>query len=112
MDVFSKIDRAIANVEWMQQLSYLEATIMDPGFSDHSQIAISFDNALVKGSMSFRFLNFLALHPTFLQLVEEAWSRPIQWHLIQQVWACHDPKIDPVVMAPIVELGQLTQSQV
>lgn len=60
---------------------------MDPRFSNHSPIAISLEDVQGKGKRPFRFFNYLAQHNTFMQLVEEAWRKPVQGHLMQKIWA-------------------------
>lgn len=38
--VFSRIDRALVNAEWMTNFTQLEVEVMDPRFSDHSPLCI------------------------------------------------------------------------
>ncbi|XP_019255046.1 PREDICTED: uncharacterized protein LOC109233620 [Nicotiana attenuata] len=67
--VFSKIDWAFVNSDWIHVMPHLEATIMDSGCSNHSPISISFEDAPGRGHRPFRFLNCLSDHPNFIQLV-------------------------------------------
>ncbi|XP_019238828.1 PREDICTED: uncharacterized protein LOC109218886, partial [Nicotiana attenuata] len=85
--VFSKIDWAFVNSDWMQSLPHIEAIIMDPGCSNHSPIAINFEDAPDRGHRPFRFLNCLANHPSFLQLVKETWMMQDHNQSMYNVWA-------------------------
>ncbi|XP_019232243.1 PREDICTED: uncharacterized protein LOC109212962 [Nicotiana attenuata] len=60
---------------------------MNSGCSDHSPIAINFEDAPGRGHRPFRFLNCLSDHPNFIQLVREAWSIPDHNHSMYKIWA-------------------------
>ncbi|XP_030467298.1 uncharacterized protein LOC115686220 [Syzygium oleosum] len=72
-----KIDRVLTNASWSQIFSYLEANFPPPGISDHSPMVIK----IVPPSTSnkpFKFFNFWASHPTFLDLVTQVWDMHIE----------------------------------
>ncbi|XP_060210242.1 uncharacterized protein LOC132637116 [Lycium barbarum] len=88
--VLSRIDRAIVNSNWIQQYPQLEATVLDPYFSDHSPLCVKFDDLLMKPK-PFKFFNHLTQHPEFLNHVRSAWGTqtatrmaPV-WNKLKQV---------------------------
>lgn len=48
--------------------------ILEPHFSDHSQLSISFTESPRRGGKPFKFFNCIAEHTQFRQAVEEGWS--------------------------------------
>ncbi|KAH0698752.1 hypothetical protein KY284_012967 [Solanum tuberosum] len=69
----SKIDRAIVNGEWMLNMIPMEVTVMNPGTSDHSPLSLALDRQRRCSHKAFKFFNYVAEHPEFLQQVKEAW---------------------------------------
>ncbi|XP_060210979.1 uncharacterized protein LOC132637995 [Lycium barbarum] len=58
--VMSRIDRAIVNSDWMQQYPQLEASVLDPYFSDHSPLSTSLApvwNKLKRVKLALKNLN-------------------------------------------------------
>lgn len=58
--MFSRIDRAIMNAEWVTNMPQMDAVIMDPFFSDHFPLCVKFGDE-PKTSKPFRFFNCLTL---------------------------------------------------
>nr|XP_009783789.1 PREDICTED: uncharacterized protein LOC104232310 [Nicotiana sylvestris]XP_016467865.1 PREDICTED: uncharacterized protein LOC107790453 [Nicotiana tabacum] len=58
--VYSKIDRAIVNGEWMTTMPTLQVQVMEPYFSDHSPLSIQFGRRRGNRGKPFIFLNYLA----------------------------------------------------
>lgn len=71
--IFSKIDRALVNAEWLIKFLHLEVIILDPNFSDHSPLCIEMEGIVLVGSKTFRFVNCIADHEDFLRVVRDAW---------------------------------------
>lgn len=74
--VFSKIDRAVVNAEWLQLFLHIEAVTMDPGVSDHTPITFIIDDNQPVRKKTFKFFNALADHPSFSSAVMQAWKTP------------------------------------
>ncbi|KAH0773419.1 hypothetical protein KY290_010556 [Solanum tuberosum] len=70
--VFSKIDWAIVNVEWMINLPHLEVCIMDPGCCDHSPLTIRLADEPQRPPRPFRFYHCLPDHYDFNKIVDVA----------------------------------------
>lgn len=81
----SKIDRAIVNVEWMQQYPHLKEIIMDPGCSDHYLVAIHVGDSQQNCRKPFKFFNILADHASFTSVVQQAWSKHVVGKAISKV---------------------------
>ncbi|KAM3309326.1 hypothetical protein P3S67_011070 [Capsicum chacoense] len=81
----SKIDRAIVNVEWMQQYPHLKEIIMDPGCSDHYLVAIHVGDSQQNCRKPFKFFNVLADHASFTSVVQQAWSKHVAGKAISKV---------------------------
>lgn len=73
--VYSRIDRAMVNASWTQNWAHLETNILDSGFSDHSPLCVTLSSDVGRKGKSFRFLNCLASHKEFMQIVEFGWSQ-------------------------------------
>ncbi|XP_060182351.1 uncharacterized protein LOC132612018 [Lycium barbarum] len=84
--VLSKIDWIFVNAQWIQQWPHMEGVIMDPLFSNHSPLRIQLEVPKERKSGSFKFYNYLADHPRFLQVVETYWRKPCYGTHMLAVW--------------------------
>ncbi|XP_070029278.1 uncharacterized protein [Nicotiana sylvestris] len=84
--VFSKIDRALVNAEWMIRFPKKEVLVLDPNLSDHSPLCIKMDEENFQGPRTFRFLNYIAEHHNFLEVVNKAWQIPMRGSWMNRVW--------------------------
>ncbi|KAG5629705.1 hypothetical protein H5410_001422 [Solanum commersonii] len=84
--IFSKIDKGLANSDWMSNMNQLEIEVKDPGCSDHSPLVIDFIEPLNRRSRPFKFMNHFATHQEFIPMVEKGWSKPVSGCKIKQVW--------------------------
>ncbi|XP_030473589.1 uncharacterized protein LOC115691153 [Syzygium oleosum] len=71
-----KIDRVLINDLWNQLFSFSEATFLAPGISDHSPMVIK-NFPPLSSNKPFKFFNFWATHPKYLDLVAQAWDTHI-----------------------------------
>ncbi|XP_015159266.1 uncharacterized protein [Solanum tuberosum] len=71
---YSSIDKALVNAMWLQSWTHLECSILDPRFSDHSHLCVTIEARENTGPKPFRFFNYLAEHPEFMQTVENNWK--------------------------------------
>lgn len=73
--ITKKLDRALVNNLWITSFPNSVATFLPQEFSDHTPCLINLSCPLPSsGTKPFKFLNFLSKHPTFLTVVETAWS--------------------------------------
>lgn len=42
--IYSRIDRALVNAEWLLAITQTEVVVMNPGCSDHTPLSIYFEN--------------------------------------------------------------------
>ncbi|XP_074289367.1 uncharacterized protein LOC141614521 [Silene latifolia] len=74
--VWSKLDRALVNTQWMAQFPATAAHFPPPGISDHSPgIVTVFEDKYV--GPRFSFLNCWVDHPSYHDYVLKAWQTPV-----------------------------------
>ncbi|XP_059295399.1 uncharacterized protein LOC132048723 [Lycium ferocissimum] len=61
----------------MNQWPHLVAEATDPYFSDHSMMSVAITSDQRRNAKPFRFLNHLATHKDFLDVVQLVWSTPV-----------------------------------
>ena len=71
--VAKKLDRGLSNDEWYSLFPSSIVLFGSTHFSDHVVIAISLDPARIKSKKPFRFFNFLAKNPNFLNIIAYNW---------------------------------------
>ncbi|XP_016496012.1 uncharacterized protein LOC107815018 [Nicotiana tabacum] len=72
--VYSRIDRALGNPEWIHSWPQIKAIILEPSFSDHSPICVNICTRKMRRAKPFKFYNYLADHQEFSTRVEEYWG--------------------------------------
>ncbi|XP_038999986.1 uncharacterized protein LOC120125690 [Hibiscus syriacus] len=82
-----KLDRFLTNSGWFGSFVDSEVEFLAPGDSDHCP-AFVWLHKLVPAvrPKQFKFFNFWALHPRFLQIVEESWQDPTEGNLAQALF--------------------------
>lgn len=50
---------------------------MDPSVSDHTHVVFTIDDSQPIGKKAFKFFNDLADHPSFSDVVMQAWRTPV-----------------------------------
>lgn len=83
--VHSELDRALTNLEWVQHMLYLEAVVMDPGFSNHTPISILVEEEVRNVGRPFKFFNVLASHDKFNTTVAQSWNGNEAYHPMKVV---------------------------
>ncbi|KAJ8420173.1 hypothetical protein Cgig2_020481 [Carnegiea gigantea] len=69
--VWSKIDKAIINMEWCNMSDFIQAEFLNAGLSDHTFILLLFPQCL-EGSSPFRVCDIWVADANFLELVSMA----------------------------------------
>ncbi|XP_074271262.1 uncharacterized protein LOC141595191 [Silene latifolia] len=74
--VWTKLDRAMANVQWLTHFPATSAHFLEPGVSDHSPVVVTiFEDPCRKSR--FSFLNCWLDHSDYDNIVHEAWNVPV-----------------------------------
>lgn len=72
--ITEKLDRLLVNQAWISYLPHSLATFLPPNISDHSPCSLDLALPLpISGTKTFKFFNFLTLHPDFVQTVVDFW---------------------------------------
>lgn len=72
--IAKKLDRCLVTSDVISSFPHISATFLPPDFSDHSPCLVDLAFDLPKaGSQPFKFLNYLTKHPSFSEVVREAW---------------------------------------
>ncbi|KAK4383843.1 hypothetical protein Sango_3113900 [Sesamum angolense] len=74
--LWKRLDRLLANDIWMDRWPNMYYSCLTPRTSDHSPLMLKGDCRNVQVSL-FRFDNYLALSPGFLESVHSIWRHPI-----------------------------------
>ncbi|XP_010541758.1 PREDICTED: uncharacterized protein LOC104815137 [Tarenaya hassleriana] len=69
-----KLDRVLINDYWFERFPAAFTEFMTPGPSDHAPSKIHFPGISTQVQKSFKFFPHIALHPNFLQVVQESWK--------------------------------------
>ncbi|XP_062118356.1 uncharacterized protein LOC133831972 [Humulus lupulus] len=75
--IYSKIDHAFINEEWLDKFPQCMAVFQWEVVSDHCSCLISNFPLKLMGTKLFRFFNFWVNHPDFNHLVMESWRVPV-----------------------------------
>ncbi|KAF3659996.1 hypothetical protein FXO38_12355 [Capsicum annuum] len=84
--VFIKIDRALANGDWMLLYPQAQVYVMNPHFSDHSPLKIKISEDIKGGPKSFRFINYLKQHDDFIEVVRHGWAQQQCSGAMENIW--------------------------
>ncbi|KAF7848333.1 hypothetical protein BT93_L2086 [Corymbia citriodora subsp. variegata] len=81
-----KIDRVLVNNCWSSAFSFLEASFLTPGLSDHTPMVV---RILVPGSrrIPFKFFNMWMSHPDFSALVTQSWESQVSGSPMYKLYA-------------------------
>ncbi|CAE5962140.1 unnamed protein product [Arabidopsis arenosa] len=72
--IIRKLDRALANGEWMTDFPHSMAVFDPPGESDHAPCILNLDIQPERSKKCFRYFSFLSTHPTFIDSLTAAWG--------------------------------------
>ncbi|KAL7237760.1 hypothetical protein ACSBR2_003959 [Camellia fascicularis] len=76
--ITSKIDRALVNEKWLTSYPNSSTLFLPSGVSDHSSAVITLDPNVSNFRKPFKFFDFWADHPDFIQKVDEVWRKYIK----------------------------------
>ena len=80
-----KLDRALINSAWQSVFPNSDADFKPPDVSDHCPILIRLGTSMQNLNRPFKFLNFLADHPSFEDIVYQTWHTTVEGSPLFQV---------------------------
>jgi hypothetical protein len=75
--VSKKLDRVLANGDWLASFSNTAVEFLERGVSDHSPALVTVAKLVSYGPKPFKYFNFWADHKNFLQWVEDGWRTEV-----------------------------------
>ncbi|XP_019264805.1 PREDICTED: uncharacterized protein LOC109242395 [Nicotiana attenuata] len=85
--VYSKIDWALGNYQWIQQYGYIEANFLNPSVSDHSPILIKCGRQQLMHPKPFRLYTNIMELPQFQNIMQQVWKQHYEGAPMQQIWS-------------------------
>lgn len=89
--IYSRIDRILANIEWLQDHGHATLTILPPHVSDHAILYLNVPDS-VKRRKQFRFNNGWVHSNMYYEIVEQSWKKNIDgtpmyilWHKLKRL---------------------------
>lgn len=76
--IWSKIDWAFVNREWIDMMPTYTITFLPEGTSAHCAIHMALENIDRAKKKPFKYCNTWSTHPSFLQIVKEVWGRDVK----------------------------------
>ncbi|GAV92707.1 Exo_endo_phos domain-containing protein/DUF4283 domain-containing protein/zf-CCHC_4 domain-containing protein, partial [Cephalotus follicularis] len=73
--ISKKLDKALGNWQWFKQFGDSYVHVSNQGISDHSPLSIQMMQRVQSAGRPFKFLNFWAEHPGFLDIVRQEWAK-------------------------------------
>ncbi|XP_060190791.1 uncharacterized protein LOC132620097 [Lycium barbarum] len=84
--IWSMIDRAFGNANWLMQWGHVQTEYDLPHISDHSPMRLQLYTAPQSGKTPFRFFNIWAEHDQFLSILQEVWMHPVGQTGMKKIW--------------------------
>ncbi|XP_074314320.1 uncharacterized protein LOC141649533 [Silene latifolia] len=76
--VYSRLDRAMGNLEWFEQFGDSVAHFHPEGLFDNCPCTVMDRNSEIKGRKSLKYFNMWGTAPTFKSLVSDCWFKHYQ----------------------------------
>ncbi|GKD43845.1 RNA-directed DNA polymerase, eukaryota, reverse transcriptase zinc-binding domain protein [Tanacetum coccineum] len=84
--ILKKLDRVMANDEFISKFNHAHVVSHPFIVSDHSPAVLILPHAMIKKKKSFKFVNFVAEKSDFLPIVERIWKENVNgFHMFQLV---------------------------
>ncbi|XP_019261721.1 PREDICTED: uncharacterized protein LOC109239590 [Nicotiana attenuata] len=84
--IWSRIDRAMGNAEWMMQFGHLTTEFKLPHISNHSPMMIHTNLREPKIKPPFKFFNVWASHKNFPKMVKDCWEQALHPDTMRNIW--------------------------
>ncbi|KAL2895145.1 hypothetical protein RDABS01_011054 [Bienertia sinuspersici] len=76
--VYSKLDRVMADDQWVNIYHTAQAIFLPAGISDHSPGVIVGNNIVGKGKKPFKYFNMWTTAPDYKERIKRGWSQEFQ----------------------------------
>ncbi|KAK1303264.1 hypothetical protein QJS10_CPB11g00610 [Acorus calamus] len=76
--IASRLDRTLINSLWLNAYPESFTEYLAPGFSDHSALLVRLTPEVLSGHKPFKCFNMWFSHPTFTEVVENAWLTEVE----------------------------------
>ncbi|XP_074266141.1 uncharacterized protein LOC141588607 [Silene latifolia] len=76
--VYSRIDRALINVDWLNEFPDSVANFLPEGLFDHCPCLINFKVQMIRRPAAFKYYNMWALAKNFEEMVSNHWNNDVQ----------------------------------
>ncbi|KAK1304168.1 hypothetical protein QJS10_CPB11g00607 [Acorus calamus] len=76
--IASRLDRTLINSLWLNAYPESFTEYLAPGFSDHSALLVRLTPEVLSGHKPFKCFNMWFIHPTFTEVVENAWLTEVE----------------------------------
>ncbi|XP_060212076.1 uncharacterized protein LOC132639653 [Lycium barbarum] len=84
--VYSKIDWAFGNLQWLNSYSQVEADFLNPGMSDHTPILIQYLPQTHTHPKPFKLFSTVMEHPDFTNILDTVWGKNIVGTKMFKLW--------------------------
>lgn len=84
--IWSIIDRALGNSDWMVHFGYLTTEYKPPYISDHTPMMIQTNLREPKIKLAFKFFNVWASHEKFQNMVKDCWNQKLHSNTMINIW--------------------------
>ncbi|KAK4364367.1 hypothetical protein RND71_015725 [Anisodus tanguticus] len=84
--VYSKIDWALGNLQWLQAYGHVEADFLNPGASDHSLIYPEYKPHVNIHTKPFKLFKTMMEHADFRSILESVWLKNYNGTRLFQLW--------------------------
>jgi hypothetical protein len=84
--IYSRIDRILGNLDWMQYHSNFILTLLPPNVSDHCILHLKEQGQRQFSQVQFKFSNCITKLNGFLDIVSQSWRKPMQGRPMSVLW--------------------------
>lgn len=87
--VYSRIDRALGNFEWLQQYNHIEATFLNLEVCDHSPILLQRSQGNQQRGLHpkpFKLYGSIMEHADFKGIVKRVWEQDVKAEPMKRIW--------------------------
>lgn len=73
--IYSRIDRVLGHVDWLQNNPTVQVEVLEPGVSDHALLKVQVYESERRMKKQFKFLNCTTEDASFMKVVSDTWNQ-------------------------------------